>query len=326
MALLDKLAQPCTNDVSDEDFNPSDGVEIADREKLLKRARAKYFTSGLTNVLRRDVPDSPLREAYLNSHFCSTILTQTGGKVHSTYCKNRWCMVCNRIRTATSINRYLPELRSWGNEKYFVTLTIPNCLGSELPTAILDMEKLFRRLKYRYYRRCERNGGMAFQGLRKLETTYSYVRGDYHPHYHLIIRGEEMAKRLVEDWLKGWEGTDRAGQDCKPADDKSTKELFKYFTKIISSKSKTADRRIYAVELDLIFRAIRGKRTFQSFGFIPTQVIDNNKDVEKFANEVDNEMFWIWNENFTDWINTTSGECLTEYSPSEGMKKLFSHI
>ncbi len=331
MALLDKLAQLATNDVSDEDFNPSDGVEIADRQKLLKRARAKYFTSGLTNILRRAVPDSPLREGYLNSHFCSSVLTQRGGKVCSTYCKNRWCMVCNRIRTATCINKYFGVLKDWGCEKYFVTLTVPNCADSELAAVIANMEKLFCRLRKRYGRRYER-GGLLFQGLRKLEVTYNPVRDDYHPHYHFIIKGEEMAKNLVEDWLKGWEGTERKAQDCKPADDKSSKELFKYFTKIVSSQVKIkdgkriVDRRIYPVQMDWILRVLKGKRTFQSFGFIPAQVVDNNKDVEEFTNEVDNEMFWIWNENFTDWVNTDSGELCTGYEPSEGMIKLFSPV
>jgi hypothetical protein len=187
------------------------------------------------------------------------------------------------------------------------------------------MERLFCRLKERYYRR-GRRGGVAFQGLRKLEVTYNPIRDDYHPHYHFILRGKAMGEQLVEDWLKGWKGTDRDAQECKPADDKSAKELFKYFTKIISSKSKVADRRIYPVELDWIFRVMRGKRTFQNFGFIPTQVIEDKSVIDKFAEEVDSEMFWIWKENFTDWVNATTGEFLTEYSPSEGMKKLFSHI
>ena len=52
------------------------------------------------------------------------MLLQEGGKLSAKYCGNRWCLVCNSIRTAKLFAAYGPTLRSW-EDAHFVTLTIP---------------------------------------------------------------------------------------------------------------------------------------------------------------------------------------------------------
>ena len=93
-------------------------------ETLARRAKAKFFTNAYT--VRLAMLKSPLQKSYNNTIFgCSALLYQTGKTITTHYCNNRWCVVCNRIRTAKMINGYkkpLSELK----EKYFVTLTIPN--------------------------------------------------------------------------------------------------------------------------------------------------------------------------------------------------------
>jgi len=75
-------------------------------EILLKRARAKYFSTPLAINLAK--LRSPLEKSYRNTVYCSATLSQEDGKIVGSYCGNRWCMVCNRIRTARAIHRYLP--------------------------------------------------------------------------------------------------------------------------------------------------------------------------------------------------------------------------
>jgi len=71
----------------------------ADTKKLLNRARSKYFTRGLMFGMI-DLKDSPLIKQYWNTYYCASTLFQESGKITSRYCSNRFCIVCNRIRTA----------------------------------------------------------------------------------------------------------------------------------------------------------------------------------------------------------------------------------
>jgi hypothetical protein len=55
--------------------------------------------------------------------------------VRGTYCGNRWCMTCARIRTGMAMERYLPTLKAWG-DVWFVTLTVRNVPAAELRDTI----------------------------------------------------------------------------------------------------------------------------------------------------------------------------------------------
>ena len=71
---------------------------------LVKRAKAKFLTNGLSFPLI-DL-NSPLKKSYWLTWHCTSVLLQEGQKITSRYCNNRWCIVCNRIRTAKLINGY----------------------------------------------------------------------------------------------------------------------------------------------------------------------------------------------------------------------------
>ena len=74
-------------------------------------------------------------------NYCAeTIMTDEIGKVTTTYCKNRWCQTCNRIRTARLINGYLPQIKELF-QPVFVTVTLPTVGGKELKPRIEEMEK-----------------------------------------------------------------------------------------------------------------------------------------------------------------------------------------
>ena len=99
--LLDKLAQPHTD--SPKKFKRN-------IDSLKKRARAKYISRAL--VLELTKLDSPLKKSYWNTWHCSNILYQEGKKITTKYCNNRWCLVCNRIRTGKLIAGYLPVMKA----------------------------------------------------------------------------------------------------------------------------------------------------------------------------------------------------------------------
>ena len=92
-------------------------------------------------------------------------------------------------------------------------------------------------------------------------------------------------------------------------------ELFKYFTKIVTKQQ------IYLKPLDVIFSAMRGMRVFQPMG-IKKDVSEDIKELqsERYADLESREVEWTWLD--TDWIDRTTGETLTGYTPSETFQRL----
>jgi plasmid rolling circle replication initiator protein Rep len=299
---LDKLA-----DVADDALglgfrNGKNNTDNTDNniEKLRKRARAKYVTNSVT--LRLTKLDSTLRKSYLNTFFCASTLRQSGNKITGKYCNNRWCVVCNRIRTAKLIQGYSTVLESLP-DKQFVTLTIPNVTASDLSVTIRkmisDLSVIVKRNK---------SNGLNIKLLRKLECTYNPLRNDYHPHFHLIVSGCNVSNVILEQWLKMYPEATKQAQDIRPADKGAIIELFKYFSKIISKGS------IYPKPLDTIFRAMYQRRVFQPVGIKKITEDIEELQSEIYADLIEAERTWTWIEN--DWVDEQTGELLTGYEPS----------
>jgi hypothetical protein len=299
-AFLDKLAQLCQV--------PKTGAcrdAKNDINKLKKRARSKYMTNSYTVQLAK--LKSPLQKSYNNTIYgCSSTLIQDDNKITTSYCGNRWCLVCNRIRTAKMINAYMPVFEEM-KDKVFLTLTIPNVKGDFLREAIKNMTKTFRLIqKY-----------TKAKGLRKLECTYNPIRNDYHPHFHFVLENDSQAQEILLEWLKRYPNSNKAAQDVRKCTDSSVYELFKYFTKIIVS-----DKCIYIKNLDVIFQAMRNLRVYQPFGGIKKVSEDIDEiEAEEYEDLSKNNKIWQWFEK--DWVDTETGETLTGYEPDENLKTLF---
>jgi plasmid rolling circle replication initiator protein Rep len=258
--------------------------------------------------------ESPLNKGYRRTLFdCGGLIIQEGQKLTSKYCNARWCNTCNRIRTAKLLNGYQKPLQAFA-EPYFVTLTIPNVSEFDLKDAIKSMLRSFQ-LIVRSRRRLT-----PINGIRKLECTINAESDTYHPHFHVLVDGEENAQYLISEWLKRYELAESWCQDMRSADKGSLSELFKYTTKIVS-KTKNGDFNIYIRKLDVIFNAMYKLRTFQSFGSVRmvTEDIDKLKsdtyDIEFKETEV-----YLWANS--DWYSMSEGLPLTEYVPSTAMIKL----
>lgn len=323
---LDTLAQvgtrkktPAAQDAGEDDLRLSKSAKFDAKANFSKRARVKYLTTALTLRLA-SLDDSKLTKSYWNTFYCSSILQKKGGELTGKYCKNRWCLVCSRIRTAQLIKQYLPLLRSW-TEKQFVTLTVPNCSGDELAATIEQMKAVFNRIREQLKKQHQRGQRAApLEALRKLECTFNPRRRDFHPHFHLIVRDLATANELRLLWLQHFPAASWDGQDVKPADDKSVLELFKYFTKLVTSKEK--DGRIISVgPLNTIFEAITGQRTFQAFN-APTTKETSDEEANELAAQLEIEATYEWDQAATDWVDKSTGELLTGYAPDEEFRKL----
>jgi len=245
---------------------------VLKRQSLTKKARSKYLSNGLAIRLCK-IENSPLIKSYWNTWYCCSAMEQKDNKLTSRYCGNRWCQTCNRIRTAKMINGYSEAIESIRNP-YFVTLTIPNEKGENLRFSILEMIRKIRAIKKRLLKQ-----GLDITGIRKLECTYNKNRNDFHPHFHLLISGKVNSMILVNEWLKEFPTANRKGQDYRRADGKAKKELFKYFTKIITKVGTK-----YSIELkplDIIFTAMRNCRVFQPMGLVKKQT-----EFDRFVNSI----------------------------------------
>ncbi len=302
--LLDTLAQLSTKPLQLNNNNKNPCKKLT-KETLQKRAKSKAFT--LSYLFDLIDLDGKLTKSYWQTYYCSSTILQEGRGLSSRYCNQRWCLTCNRIRTAKIINGYKKEIEEF-KEPYFVTLTIPNVKRVDLRASIQNMNKSMSKINNNLKRR----HNIKLKGLRKYECTYNHKRNDYHPHFHLIIDGEKEANLLVQMWLKQHKEADTKGQDISIANSNTMVELCKYFTKIISK-----DNDYNPKALNIMFLAAKGKRTFQPIGIkkdVSEEVEEIQKQEADFV-EYETEIYGYDKETF-DWVSG-NGVLLSEYEPTK---------
>ena len=323
-SLLDTLAQlpPTFTGKAGGGAKPKEtGEKSGKKTNLRRRAMSKYVSNALAGKLA--ALDSPLKKSYLNSFNCSSFMLQDGNTITSKYCNGRWCLTCNRIRTAKMMNGYMEALEKM-QDKHFVTLTIKNCNYDELRDTMKRMYRAIRTIKKYLDKR-----GIKLQGLRKLECTYNDNRfsksfDTYHPHFHFIVDKAFDAEALRFQWLKNIPEAGMDGQNVKPCDIRTIKELFKYSTKLVTKSNKVGNV-INPVPLDIIYQSMYGLRTFQPMGVL--RKIKVTEDVEELQSQVYeelngekslivNENFIVWHWAGEDWLDYQTGELLTGHKPS----------
>lgn len=322
-----------------------------DQRKLTNRAKRKYLSTALSlslvdvvkeyqnrsNDLEQFNENQAFKRSYWNMYHCSRKLETSNGKLIGKYCKNRLCVVCSAIRTANLMKKYLPVIESWLDEDkvYFLTFTVPNCKAEHLKDTIRSMQDIIKKIQQSLKKRYQRAKKPPIQGLRKLECTYNSLRKDFHPHYHLLIKGKAAAEAFMEQWMNRTEHlkTSSKAQDISEANMGAGKELFKYFTKVITtekSSNGTNKRLIYAEAVHTIFKAIKGVRTFQNFGFkLPKE--DKTEEQLSFELEVPQvenleEQTYIWMQGNANWFCTDTGENLSQHELSDNLKEIVSNI
>lgn len=280
------------------------------KDLLFRKNLMKIFARKINLALINANPHSEMVRAYWHSYHCIDDATVVNGKFQTHhYCNNRWCPVCGRIRTAKIINGYGSQLESI-EELSMLTLTIPNVSAFELPIAVHDMGKVFRKIIDNYRRRKQ---DFEIDGVRKLEVTYNEETKTYHPHYH-IITSKTAAEYILSRWLQLIPTAVRWAQDIKPADKNSIKEIAKYFSKIFSKDKETGKIKMMPpTALNEINIALKGVRTFQPFGKIRMIKDDVNEMELQDGIETDctDGEYEFVNEVLT-WVCTQTGEMVCE--------------
>jgi hypothetical protein len=333
---------------------PKKHIDDYTKAQLRKRAAAKYHTLQYLPALIK--LNSPLKNSYCNTLTCSESIISKDGTLHSAYCKNRWCQVCNRIKTANLINGYQPELDKIEN-KQFVTITSQNVTAENLPAAIkhynkwwrsfylqkMDETKKIRRLLLVANKIGDEEAKeilkkefdyLKIKGIKKIECTYNSNENSiwfdtYHPHAHILVNGLQNAIEMVASWedycIKNKLVIDKEAQKIKEVDSNICKELFKYFSKIASTTGKKTkqgkrESKIFIHALDIMFLAMRGLQVFTAFGI--NKIVDEDEVKPIYCDEGLDDV-WNWLKN--EWISKQSGK-LTGYKPSKFEKSRKKYI
>lgn len=286
--------------------------------KLSKKKHLAYYLACLLHYRNEG---SALSKSYRNTMYCASVLAPTERGLSARYCKNRWCPVCQSIRIATLINGYASQLNEMA-DPYFVTLTGPTVPAEKLKDRIKEFGGTWRLItKTNYW------GANKPSGIRKAECTLR-PDGHYHYHYHVIIDGREHAEWLISQWLERIKGSSIKAQDMRPVHQGEYLEIFKYFTKLISTDKSAGKERRYIdfVRLDVIFTTLKGTRVYQPFGGI--KAVREEIDEEQLISEESSEEYmqlWRW---MTDvgYVNE-DGEILTgDYELPSSIKMLCGEL
>lgn len=174
----------------------------------------------------------------------------------SNFCRKRLCPMCEWRKSLRSSQDLLKVCHyvSEDNPSYrylFLTLTIPNVKGENLPGAITGMMKAFDRMRnIEDYKK-------AVKGhFRSLEVTYNLQRDDYHPHFHVLlcVPPGYFSKYYIPKarWLEMWQDAMRDKSitqvDIRKVGSKkgisgAVTEVAKYSTKVkdVLDKGKLSD-------------------------------------------------------------------------------------
>jgi hypothetical protein len=261
---------------------------------------------------------------YWNTWWCCNTLEQDSeGKIISKYCKNRWCIICNRIRSGILHHTHRKSLENVKTK--FITLTTDltsKCRTLDDLNETLDIyykawNKVWRNTKNKYGK---------LKCLRKTEATFSFRDGWFHPHFHIILENNsDEADFVISQWKRiisenGGFASEKANKNL-PSDEGAYAEIFKYLCKMYDVKENKKTGKIDFVlpypaqKLDDIFSALKGRRIFQSYNLTEIE-IDDFEDLKAtvFTDEKrDYHTLWGWEQDVRTWIDYSTGELRTEW-------------
>lgn len=187
-----------------------------------KRSDAERLSAVYTEIHRRIQAPSYWRRAELVGQ-CGTYLeyrmTEQESRLHhANFCRDRLCPLCTwrrSLKIYAQISRVMDVLQTQDYVFLFLTLTIRNRPGGDLPDAV---QMLFDGWRQMYHE--NRIFKKTICGtFRSLEVTRNQDTGEYHPHLHVIlaVRPDYFAGRnylTKARWQAMWR--ECAGLDYDP--------------------------------------------------------------------------------------------------------------
>jgi len=309
------------------EFVAGNGIDANNSESLYRWAKKKFVTINIILPLidiAKERKNDRLKQALWNTYHCCNELKLVNGRLHGKYCKNRFCSICNGIRKAELINKYLPVIQKW-EDPHYMHLTARSCKKEKLSLMINKVLKGFNRIRAKYKKRHQRGNGPLLIGIKALECNYNPQDKTYNPHIHLLVPNEEIAKNFKKEWLTLWTSdfTSPAGQGIRKVKNREEDliEVIKYATTIFTEKNKNKKRGsrkkgkhgIYIKAMYNIICAMQNKHTIEAFGFtLPKQKKAESLVLKPVISPVE----FTYYPKIRDWVNDETGEILTGYQPT----------
>lgn len=157
---------------------------------------------------------------------CGTLLefrlTEQEKRLHKgNFCKDRFCPMCNWRRTLKvfgQVSQIMNVLEAKSYRFLFLTLTVRNCSGDDFKKTVDMMYDGWRTLYHDYFRKNKTLKAVICGTFRSLEVTINKKKGEFHPHFHVIlaVKPEYFHKAYVkqEQWAEMWRAC--CGLDYKP--------------------------------------------------------------------------------------------------------------
>ena len=118
-------------------------------------------------------------------------------------CSDKFCSNCKKVKQASRMARYIPEIEKFQENLYHLTLTLPNCSGTQIRYTYDKMARAFKRLiRYLTGNLEVKDFSMDNWGymgaVRSLEITFRV--DSYHPHFHIgLVMECDLGKKNIEN-------------------------------------------------------------------------------------------------------------------------------
>jgi len=265
----------------------------------VKKNQTNEYTRALAKL------DSPLKDGYVDAHYCSNLLLQDGTNLSAKRCRRKWCKTCASIRANKLSKGYEVSIAAM-KEPVHLTVTTTRCEWDNLPTELRDYNRAFQYCR----RTMSRKHAIEINGIRSLEITANESNTPFHPHFHIIIEGTLEASIFTDHWIEFWDKNrikgyaQRQGQQSRMLQSiDEAKEAFKYTTKM---DSKTE---FLARAQDWIYQCTKNKRMSQPFGNVKKAKTDNSWTTTTLNHITPRTEIWIHDKAIQAYISPV-GELL----------------
>ncbi|NNE15366.1 MAG: hypothetical protein HKN51_10350 [Saprospiraceae bacterium] len=214
---------------------------------------------------------------------------------------------------------YLEGLKSviekW-EKPCFLTLTRVSFKRHELYNGVRDAKEAFEKIYQKCQKRFRRNKGIKLICLVSLECNYNPIKKTYNPHFHIITATKEIAILLNIEWLKQLKkNASYAAQDLQVVKNPLEKliEVLKYSTKIFTDpdmkkgKYKTSDPVVYAAAIHEIYKAFKGLKLVNSYGFSLPKI---EKETKTQIVPKTNTKEWLYQSQLRNYVDIEAGELM----------------
>lgn len=210
------------------------GLKFTPKKKSSLLLSESYSRLGLSGKSQRVFDCGTFLEFAHEISFDGTV-SETGKLQTANFCRDRMCPMCSWRRSYKifgQVSRIMEVIG--GKYKFlFLTLTVPNCSGEELPGTLDRMMLAWRKLiRYKDFKIVK--GFFRALEITRNKDYRSKSYGTYHPHFHVVIavplsygkKAYISRNRWLELWQKAMKDPSITQVDIRVAKDKDLSENY----------------------------------------------------------------------------------------------------